>query len=95
MKKKTEQLNNDLSLIQEFLEKTHREKEEARYNWNKAFPPDAETDVNDGMDKPTRYGIWKVEDGVMIIAKSKNGYHPEKGIIIFEEILKAIQRISI
>jgi hypothetical protein len=82
---------SESDLLMNFLIKSRQEREEARYNWNKAFPPEIEVQVDEGLDEPTMYGIWQIEDGVMIIPKSKNGYHPEKSIIIYEEIMDAIR----
>jgi len=81
--------------INSLLEKMRHEREVERSTWNKEFPPDVEVDVViDGFDTPVKHGIWKVEDGIFIIAKSKNCYHPENRIYIPTEIVEEIRKIT-
>jgi len=85
-----------LNQINEFLKRSSRERNDTRRRWNRDFPPDAEvvTSINDedGVypQRSVTYGIWKTDDGIFFIEKSKNGYHPEKRICLPEALVRAI-----
>ncbi len=81
--------------IDSLFEKMRHDEKVARDTWNKEFPPNIEVYVDDraetGLEKPTQYGVWKVDDGFYMIPKSKNGYHPERRISIPNEVAEAIR----
>ncbi len=88
-------MTQTLGKIFHIAKSKRREREKIRLKWNEKFPPDTEVHLSPSLSgQPTTYGIWKLNDGVMIILKDKNGYHPNKRLYITTEVINAIKEMS-
>ena len=95
MKKTENELIDNMNLLLDhFVQKRHDDHKD-RVEWNRTFPPDVEVDVTEDVGMTITYGIWKTHDGVFLIAKSKNGYHPEMRISLSKKVVKAIRSLEI
>lgn len=92
---KNNELQSGYDALSEFFARERAKNVDRLRDWNADNPPAHEIEVEDqdSFTGLTTYGVWPGEDCVGYCIKDKNGYNPNKMIILHKNVVLAMYKV--